>query len=264
MRFNEEVEKGSKSDNEKHGDKIEEYDVGVEVSTVEDIARETPLFVEAVDSPDGGGPTGPDFGEDPVAPGSPAFPDPPDFEIPEIEVPDPNEFENPFDDLGDQIDFGEIDFSDSVGLLQAQLQMMNILTDLLVRMASQQQSMLNVNQDIQSVARGDFEVNRRILQNARPFQLVTVSGVNDIQNPNNPEVVVPESDESNIPTRELMIKSSRNNNEKIWFGDSDVSPNSGFSLSPGEGTSLEVDLREQQLYMSSPEADQVIELLGVV
>lgn len=261
MEFNEEKEKGSKSGF--NNDKITRDRGGLEVTTVDDLAEDAATIMDIVEAPSGGAPDV-DFGDDPTAPGQPAYPEPPSVEIPDINVPNPGDFENPFDDIGDQIDLGNIDFTDSVGLLQAQLQMMNILTDLIVRMASQQKSVLNVSQDIQQVSRAMFEVDRRVLKNVSPFQLVTVNGTNDIQNANNPEPVVPESDETQIPTRELMIKASRGNNEKIWFGDDETSPNSGFSLSPGEGTTINVDLREQQLYMSSQEANQVVELLGVV
>lgn len=261
MRFNEEVEEGSKKDF--NNDQITRDDSGIEVTTVEEIAEETAIFLEAVEGPSRSA-ADTDFSGDPTAPGGPAFPTPPTTEPPQIDLPNPDDYENPFGDIGDQIDLGNIDFTDTVGLLQAQLQMMNIMSDLMVRMASQQQSILTVNQDVQQVSRANFEVNRRILQNAKPFQLVTVSGINEVENANNPEPVVPNSDETQIPTRELMIKSSRSNSEKIWFGDDETTPNSGFSLSPGEGTSVEIDLREQQLYMASTEAAQVVELLGVV
>lgn len=97
-----------------------------------------------------------------------------------------------------------------------------------------------------------------------PFTTITVSGTNAIEDADTAEVAVPESDDQQIPTRVLFVRASPDNDNKIYFGDDGVQPNSGFVLRPGEFIVYETDLRGEELYMASEEAGEVVQLLGMV
>ena len=109
-----------------------------------------------------------------------------------------------------------------------------------------------------------LEVLLDIADSVDSFDTITVSGTNAIDNANESEVVVPESDNEVIPTRQLMIRSDTDNTNKIYFGDDEVRPNSGFVLLPGEMIVVEVDLRGEELHMASGEAGEQVQLLGVI
>lgn len=96
-----------------------------------------------------------------------------------------------------------------------------------------------------------------------PLRNITVSGVNSIEDANEPEPVVPRSDEENVPTRILFIRADPQNTSEIAFGDDEVEPNSGFVLDNGETIFLEMDLRRQVLWMSSDTEGQSVQLMGV-
>lgn len=97
-----------------------------------------------------------------------------------------------------------------------------------------------------------------------PFQNITVSGINAIDDADTAEPVVPESDEEQIPTRTLMVRADRENKAKIYFGDDEVSPDSGFALEAGEYIWIETDLRAEELYMASVNEGETVQLLGLV
>lgn len=103
-----------------------------------------------------------------------------------------------------------------------------------------------------------------IADSVEPFQSITVSGTNIIDQPDVAEPVVPESDEELIPTRTLFIKADENNSKRVYFGDDQVDPDSGFALERGESITLDTDLRAEELYMASEDSGQQIQLLGMV
>jgi hypothetical protein len=90
-----------------------------------------------------------------------------------------------------------------------------------------------------------------------------VSGTNAVSVPNNAEPVIPESDQQMVPTRTIFIRANRNNDEPIAFGDDGVAPQSGFVLESGESITIDLDLREAQLWMASEERGQQVHLLGM-
>lgn len=96
------------------------------------------------------------------------------------------------------------------------------------------------------------------------YSNITVSGTNAINAADTPEPVVPQSDQSDIPTRILGIRSDTNNTDSIAFGDDQVSPNNGFVLNRGEVKWMEIDLRGEALFMSSETEGQIVQLLGMV
>lgn len=96
-----------------------------------------------------------------------------------------------------------------------------------------------------------------------PMSTITVSGTNAIRVAYNAEPVIPESDQQMVPTRTIFIRSDRDNGEPIAFGDDAVSPQSGFVLESGESITIELDLRNTQLWMASEEAGQQVHLLGM-
>jgi hypothetical protein len=96
-----------------------------------------------------------------------------------------------------------------------------------------------------------------------PVSTITVSGTNAISVPYNPEPVIPESDTQMVPTRTIFVRANRDNDEPIAFGDDGVAPQSGFVLESGESITIDLDLREAQLWMSSEERGQQVHLLGM-
>lgn len=98
----------------------------------------------------------------------------------------------------------------------------------------------------------------------QPFQNITVSGVNAIDEANTTEPVVPQSDDEQIPTRTLFMRANEDNTDKIYIGDDEVAPQSGLVLGPGEFYAIESDLRAEEFYMASETAGQSVQLLGLV
>lgn len=98
-----------------------------------------------------------------------------------------------------------------------------------------------------------------ITQFVSPPSTVTVSGTNVIDDADEPQQVI----EQSVPTRLLHIRADPENTEDIYFGDSDVEPQSGFVLRPGEARLMQIDYRNESLYMASESEDQVVQLLGV-
>lgn len=97
-----------------------------------------------------------------------------------------------------------------------------------------------------------------------PFSNVTISGVNAIDDPDTAEPVVPQSDSEDIPTRVLFIRASTQNNKKLYLGDDEVQPQSGYMLGPGEFITWELDLRGEEIYMAAGESGERVQLLGMV
>lgn len=97
-----------------------------------------------------------------------------------------------------------------------------------------------------------------------PVSDITISGTNTISIADNPEPVVPQSDEEDIPTKLLVLKADSRNTDTIAIGDDEVSPNAGYILERGDTLMLETDLRGEELYMSSAEADQAVHILGMI
>lgn len=102
----------------------------------------------------------------------------------------------------------------------------------------------------------------QILNSLEPFNRITVSGTNDIEDADTAEPVVPDSDNVSIPTRILIIKASDNNQDEIAIGDDETDPDSGYILNSGENLILNIDLRDETLYMASDTAGETVELLG--
>lgn len=97
-----------------------------------------------------------------------------------------------------------------------------------------------------------------------PLKGIVISGTNAISSAETAEPVVPESDETDIATRRLFLKASDDNNKDIYFGDDEVAPETGFSLAPGEGIELDIDLRLQVLWMASADSGQQVDIIGLV
>lgn len=94
---------------------------------------------------------------------------------------------------------------------------------------------------------------------------VSVSGTNDTgRRAGVPVTVVPRADEETIPVRRLWIRADPDNTHGIYFGDDDVSPNDGFLLRPGETHAIDLDFRDDILWMASDEPRQEVHLLGLV
>lgn len=104
-----------------------------------------------------------------------------------------------------------------------------------------------------------------LLEVERPFRSVAVSGINTIDQSEEGQSipVVPQSDNTNIPTRILIIRASQSNSDPIAFGDDEVKPDDGFLLSPGTSISLEMSLANLTLWMGGTAGDEV-ELLGLM
>jgi len=107
-------------------------------------------------------------------------------------------------------------------------------------------------------------VQSDIASDVAPAVGITVSGVNEINKKDNPEAVIPNSQNTDIPTDTLHIRASSDNTDPIYFGDEVVDPGRGFILNPGESWEVSMDFRDDQLYMASETAGQKVQLLGVI
>jgi hypothetical protein len=96
-----------------------------------------------------------------------------------------------------------------------------------------------------------------------PYNNITVSGNNAIDDDNSVQPLVPQSDTTDIQTRVLFVRADEDNNDTVVIGDSKSKPESGFILGPGEVFWVEADLRGETLYMSSETEGQVVQLLGM-
>lgn len=160
------------------------------------------------------------------------------------------------------IDFGQVaqDINQALGANLAELDNRNLLVVIAQSVRSltaltAQQAQVNVEQ-----LSGIFD----LLTAVEPHIGITVSGVNTIEQSNVTQPVVPESERINIPSRTLMIKASNNNKESIAFGDDSVAPTNGFILFPGESIAVSIDLREVNLFMSSDNSGDEVQLLGMI
>lgn len=91
---------------------------------------------------------------------------------------------------------------------------------------------------------------------------VTVSGFNDIDDVNEPQPVIPNSLETTVPVKTLWLRALPENNENIYLGDDVHDPANGYMIRPGESISIELDFRDDNLWMSSPEEGAGVMLLG--
>jgi len=117
--------------------------------------------------------------------------------------------------------------------------------------------------DVQTQVR-QLEALFSIATSVEPSRLVTVTGINTIDDADVPEPVIPQSDKTDVPTRTIFLRAGRKNQNPIVLGDDDIDPDEGFYLMPGEYMTLEIDFREDQLYMASETAGDSVALLGVI
>lgn len=98
-----------------------------------------------------------------------------------------------------------------------------------------------------------------------PPSTISISGINDIgNNPEVADVVIPESEDREFPIRKIVLRASRQNKKDIYFGDDDISPEAGFKLSPGESIELDLDFRDDTLYMAGEERTDEVSFMGLI
>lgn len=103
-----------------------------------------------------------------------------------------------------------------------------------------------------------------MLSAVSPVSDITVSGSNVISTASAVEPVVPQSDTENIPTKLLFLKADARNTDAIAIGDDQISPSAGYILKRGDDIMIEADLRGEEFYMSSSQANQTIHILGMI
>lgn len=101
-----------------------------------------------------------------------------------------------------------------------------------------------------------------ILENVSPASTITVSGIVNIEEPETPQPVVPDSDDKEIPTRQLIVKAHPNNSDPIYFGDSEVEPEAGFILERGEVQTIDLSLKKNALYMAAEDTGNSVSVIG--
>lgn len=97
-----------------------------------------------------------------------------------------------------------------------------------------------------------------------PAASITTSGTNTTNDGGEPTPVIPNADDQDVATRNLMIRASTQNSEPIYFGDDGVEPSSGFMLKPGEWKQMNINFLDTVLYMASDNGGQEVQLLGVI
>jgi len=124
-----------------------------------------------------------------------------------------------------------------------------------------QQQLLAVIAEIQAL---QLSAVYDIANYTQPLSQITVSGTNAISNADEPEVVVPGSDSANIASKSLFIEADPTNTDDIYIGNDGVEPDSGYVLGPGDSIDVDIDLRQEQLYMASSSSGQQVDLLGMI
>ena len=98
-----------------------------------------------------------------------------------------------------------------------------------------------------------------------PPSTISVAGINDLgSSPTVAGEVIPESEDREFPIRKLVLRASRSNTGDVFFGDDDISPNAGFKLSPGESIQLDLDFRDDTLYMAGDHRSDEVSFLGLI
>lgn len=110
----------------------------------------------------------------------------------------------------------------------------------------------------------NVSANVSVLENVRPYSNITVSGKTEIKDAGEPQAVIPEAENTEIPTRTLFIRSDPDNSDKIYFGDDEVQPEEGYVLTPGEAINIDVDFRNDSLWCASATEGEELMLIGVV
>lgn len=143
-------------------------------------------------------------------------------------------------------------------------ELLNTIASIMIRSVQVQTVMLSIMRaEAQLLGRANQNLDS-IDFNLRPYSAITVSGTNSIEEADSPELVVPDSEDTEVPTRTLFVRASTSNKADIFIGDDEVAPSSGYRLGKGEGERIDVNLVDEQLYMASRNAGQSVELLGVI
>lgn len=135
-------------------------------------------------------------------------------------------------------------------------ELLNIIAESNILLAER----LDVLNDIQLEA---LQALFDIVSFTSPFTRITVSGTNEIEDPDTAELVVPQSDTTSIHTRILFMRAAADNTDEIAIGDDGTEPDTGYVLDNGDVLVLNIDLRDETLWMASETDGQVIELLGL-
>lgn len=94
---------------------------------------------------------------------------------------------------------------------------------------------------------------------------ITINGINDTgRNPSDPSTVIPDTEGREFPATTMFMRASRENTDRIYFGDDDISPQSGFVLAPGESMVFTMDFRDDSLYMASDDRGQEVSYIGLL
>lgn len=135
-------------------------------------------------------------------------------------------------------------------LQQTQVELLQTITSLLNSILSS-----NVSQ---------LSTMNSVLNSVEPALSITASGNNVVEDADVPEPLVPNSDSTTVPTKTLYVRAAASNTAPIAIGDDSTDPDTAFFLERGEDMTLNIDLRDQTLYMASSEAGNVVKILGMV
>lgn len=91
---------------------------------------------------------------------------------------------------------------------------------------------------------------------------ITLSGTNDIDTADEAQPILRSG--RRALTRQIIIRADAQNEFPIYFGDSEVDPNDGFMLKPGEWIKLNINYRDAVVYMASEKKGETVHVLGVV
>lgn len=102
---------------------------------------------------------------------------------------------------------------------------------------------------------------QNILDEVSPASQFVVTGRNIIDQTDNPEAVIPDADNTSVPTRTLFIRADSTNDDIIAFGDDKVDPDTGWFLRAGETLTVNQNFANEVLWMAGTSGDAV-RLLG--
>lgn len=146
-----------------------------------------------------------------------------------------------------EIDLSELDQEQLLALIAEQI---NSAVVQLVKIGNQNSGLAALLDDIAGSVQTPFGIS--------------LSGVNDIDKANISQPVVRGSDGGDIEAKVFKIRASSDNTASIWLGDENVEVGRGIELGVGDELPMNLDLRQDQLYMVSEKDAQEIEIIGLV
>lgn len=164
----------------------------------------------------------------------------------------------------DAIDRLGNDLPDDLTTLTTEQLLANILDVLLNAIAPSINSAAQLLQVVSTAETAQLATLFDIDTEVSPSSTIVVTGNNAVDTAEEPEPVVQESNNTGIPTRELILKADEDNQDPLAFGDDQVDPDNAFLLKPGESTVINHNIAQTVLYFTSETEGDQLQILGLL